>query len=480
MVQAVVMVVVVIFVALAATAGQTEFRRMAERLGKAARSLPLSISEQNRPQENLGSRVETRTGTVAPPPSPALSTYQTQNSNSQPLKPNLVNSPALAATQAHDQSDSFWHQGKEYFLVPGRSWPESKAGADAKGGRLARIDSFDLNQRLFRAFGDALWIGLKDDARTGRWTWPDGQGPSFTNWAPGQPDGIEAGAHARQMCAQFWKGAMGAWDNHWPKGDDGMRGGIAERLSNQSGDDRTYPLLVEIIPGDWGGSELENIRQVALSAANQIWKNIRGHKLAKIKISRGLNAPQLIFARGPQGENLVEINSGSNRWAQIAYQFAHEFYHVLVASPRAGIHWFGEVLGETSSMFCLRGMAKDWSTQPPYPNWKEYARSLDDYANTLLAEARTTQGSASLPDFIATNQKALENCDREKMKSLAAAVLPVFETNPSAWECTLYGYWGVHPGETLESFFRRWQAACPARLQPFVAQIASALGKNSP
>ena len=53
MVQAVVVVVVVLFVALAATAGQTEFRRIAERLGKAARSLPVSVSEQNRPQENL-------------------------------------------------------------------------------------------------------------------------------------------------------------------------------------------------------------------------------------------------------------------------------------------------------------------------------------------------------------------------------------------------------------------------------------------
>lgn len=480
MVQAVVVVVVVLFVSLAATAGQTEFRRIAERLGKAARSLPVSVSEQNRPQENLDSRVETRTQAVAPPPPPALSTHQAQNPKLQPPIPTSANSPALAATNEHDRSESFWHQGKEYFLVPGRSWAESKAGAEAKGGRLVRIDSFDLNQRLFRAFGDALWIGLKDDAITGRWTWLDGQPPSFTNWAPGQPDGIEGGAHAGQTCAQFWKGARGAWDNHWPEGDNFMRGGIAERLSSQAGNDRTYPLLVEIIPGDWGGSDRENIRQVALSAANQIWRNLCGHKLAKIQIRRGLDAPQLIFARGPQGENLVEINSGSNLWAQIAYQFAHEFCHMLLASPRAEVHWFGEVLGEASSMFCLRGMSKDWSAQPPYPNWKDYAPSLEDYANTLLEEARTVRGSSSFPDFITANQKSLENYDREKMKPLAAAVFPVFEENPSAWECALYGDWGVRPGETLEPFLRRWQAACPAKLQPFVAQIASALGQNLP
>jgi hypothetical protein len=475
-----VVVVVVLFLALAATAGQTEFRRIAERLGTIARSFPSSLSDPNHPRKNLQPPAETRNGVVAPTPPSTLSTHQPPVSGFQPPRPNPANPPVLAAINEADQGDSFWHQGKEYFLVTGRNWAESKSEAEAKGGQLVRIDSFDLNQRLFRAFGDALWIGLKDDAMTGRWTWPDGQGPSFTNWAPGQPDGLEAGAHAGQTCAQFWKGAMGAWDNHWLEGDNFMRGGIAERLSSQPGDDRTYPLLVEIIPGEWGGSDLENIRQVALSAANQIWKNIRGHKLAKIKIRRGLDAPQMIFARGPQGENFVEINSGSNLWAQIAYQFAHEFYHVLAASPSAGIHWFGEVLGEASSMFCLRGMSKDWSVQPPYPNWKDYARSLEDYANTLLEEAQKARGSSSLSDFIAANHKALENYDREKMKPLAAAMLPVFEANPSAWEIALYGNWGIRPGETLEPFLRRWQAACPARLQPFVAQIASALGQNLP
>lgn len=475
------LITLILFIALAATAGQTEFRRIAERLGTFARSLHASPSDPkqkhgpNKP--NPTNRIQAKS--AAPTPAPPLPAPR-QDSGQQAGAPTPGGSTGAATKFAGDAEVSFWHQGKEYFFVPGRSWPQAKAGAEANGGRLVRIDSLDLNQRLFRAFGDALWIGLQDEGMAGRWTWLDGQSPGFTNWAPGQPDGIEPGLHAGQVYAQFWKGGMGAWDNHWPEGDKVMRGGIAERLSGQPWDNRAYPLAIEMIPGDWGGSDLENIRQVALSAANQIWKNIRGHKLAKIKIHRASGAPQLIFARGPQGENLVEINSGSNLWAQIAYQFAHEFYHVLAAPPRAGAFWFSEVLGEAASMFCLRGMAKEWATQPPYPNWKDYARSLEDYAHNLLEEGRTILGSASLHDFIAANQMDLESCNREKMKPLAAALLPVFESNPSGWESVLYGDWAVRPGEGLETFLRRWKEACPARLQPFVTQIASALGQNSP
>lgn len=253
-----------------------------------------------------------------------------------------------------------------------------------------------------------------------------------------------------------------------------MRGGIAERDSPLT-ESPSYPLIIEVVPGDWGGSDLENIRRVALSAAGQIWRQIRGHRLAKIRIQKGAGAPITLFSRGPQGETIVELNSGSNLWSQIAYQFAHEFYHVLAAGPYSGLHWFGEVLGETSSMFCLRGMAKEWAMEPPYPNWRDYARALDDYSSDLLATARQTLGTESLPAWITNNREALESCDREKLRPLAAAILPIFESDPAAWEAVLYGDWGNKPGEPLEFFFERWRKACPTRLQPAVDRIEAAL-----
>ena len=466
------LVVVVLFLALAATAGQTQFRHWAERLGNFARSSTSSPDEKKEP--------------IAPPAPPAA-----ENPPPAPLPTSPVASspplptpspPSVSALPEPGPSpdpeknrDSFWYQGKEYFLVSGQSWSEAKAHAQAQGGNLAKIDNLDLNQRLFRAFGDGLWIGLEEKSPAGSWVWSDGSTPAWTNWAPGQPDGVGAGNPAGQTVAHFCKGEMGKWDNHWPAGDSNLRGGIAEKPSSQKEEAIAYPLTFEVAPGSWGGSNLENIEQVAQSAAQQIWRHIRDHRLSKIRIQRGNSGPNTLSARGPRGETLVELDTESNRLGQMAYQFAHEFYHVLAAAPRSGIHWFGEVLGETASMFCLRGMAQEWARQPPYPNWRSYASDLESYASILLREARKTLGETRLSDWITTHQSALEKSDRDKLKPLAAAILPVFESNPAGWEAVLYGDWESRPGEPLENFFRRWRDACPARLQPVVTQIETAL-----
>ena len=42
---------------------------------------------------------------------------------------------------------------------------------------------------------------------------------------------------------------------------------------------------------------------------------------------------------------------------------------------------------ETGSLYVLRRMAEAWSASPPYPDWRDYAPSLRDYAARRLAES---------------------------------------------------------------------------------------------
>ena len=55
-----------------------------------------------------------------------------------------------------------------------------------------------------------------------------------------------------------------------------------------------------------------------------------------------------------------------------AYQFAHEFCHILCNfdDDWKGNNWFEETMCETSSLFVLRRLSKEWEERPPYPAWK--------------------------------------------------------------------------------------------------------------
>ena len=48
---------------------------------------------------------------------------------------------------------------------------------------------YSINQTNLLIFLADFWIGLTDDSLEGKWEWlPSGATPSYTEWAPGQPD----------------------------------------------------------------------------------------------------------------------------------------------------------------------------------------------------------------------------------------------------------------------------------------------------
>ncbi|XP_078607291.1 uncharacterized protein LOC144879573 isoform X1 [Branchiostoma floridae x Branchiostoma japonicum] len=81
----------------------------------------------------------------------------------------------------------------------------------ADGGRLAVVKSQDLQDFLVAMIaevnaGPNYWIGLRQ--MTGGWTWSDGTAVNsgFTNWAPGEPSGV-------QQCVQLWQAEGFKWDD---------------------------------------------------------------------------------------------------------------------------------------------------------------------------------------------------------------------------------------------------------------------------
>ena len=133
----------------------------------------------------------------------------------------------------------------------------------------------------------------------------------------------------------------------------------------------------------WGA--IENVHAVLQSTAEQLWQYFPGRRLDPILVEPK-GGPIAIYQRGPHGEYQVRLGTGDLFWAQHAYQFAHEFCHILCNYNDTAHRnkWFEESLCETASLFALRKMSKAWAVHPPYPNWKDYAKAFSAYASERI------------------------------------------------------------------------------------------------
>ena len=78
------------------------------------------------------------------------------------------------------------------------SWHAAKADAEARGGRLAVLNTQQkietANALLSSVYSGELWIGLTDEEIEGQWKWITGEILTTANWANGEPnDGYSLG-----------------------------------------------------------------------------------------------------------------------------------------------------------------------------------------------------------------------------------------------------------------------------------------------
>ena len=220
--------------------------------------------------------------------------------------------------------------------------------------------------------------------------------------------------------------------------------------------------------------QVEDARRVFQSAAAELWRYFPDRKLAAILVEPK-GGPIVLHRRGPAGEYIVRLDTGSNLWAQHAYQFAHEFCHILCnyAQREHRNKWFEESLCELASLFALRRMSETWKTKPPYPNWKDYAPALTKYADERMQKAQLPAG-VSLAEWFRRESEHLYGSAtlQEKNTVVAVALLPLFERQPEHWEAVSYLN-AVEPlkPQSLAAFLRQWRDAAPQKHRAFIEQI---------
>ena len=224
------------------------------------------------------------------------------------------------------------------------------------------------------------------------------------------------------------------------------------------------------------------------------WTHLELLRILAVPLDTG---PQSIIedAASDPPKAKVTLSARDAYWCQYAYQFAHEFCHVMINSPlsRLGSNcWIEEVFSELASVFVLQRMAEQWEIRPPLYHSSEFASAHAQYANDLLTDPkRTLPVGTSLPQWFLENEPALrsgprlgatEQWDaqqRNRMAVLAGAFLPAFEEQPvSAWNAVTRLPVSDHADKkrSTSDYLHDWRSYVEPSDRPIVDQIVRMLG----
>jgi hypothetical protein len=236
-----------------------------------------------------------------------------------------------------------------------------------------------------------------------------------------------------------------------------------------------------------------DVKAVLLSAATELWQHCPDTRWETpgFHVFHASGSPINLYDHRDDGRIAIGVTSTGTYWSQYAYQFAHEFCHAIAGHSNdwrktwirghKANHWLEESICETASLFVLKGMARTWQTTPPYPNWRDYATALAQYAADRVAAATATlPGTTTFQQWFRENEPAMRETStlREKNNLVAIQLLPIFEAEPRGWESL--SFFNLTPNrqadKSLATHFQDWRAAAPPAYHPFIHKLASAFG----
>lgn len=237
---------------------------------------------------------------------------------------------------------------------------------------------------------------------------------------------------------------------------------------------------VRVETGGFDASQAD-ISKILESTTRELWRHFPDYSLEGIVVTRGNEEPITLFNRNLRKEIVVRLDTGKTYWCQYAYQWAHEFCHILCGYRDDGRDnkWFEETLCEMASLYAMRRMSESWEKDPPYPNWKDYRHSLMQYAEDVIA-SREKIGRDELGAFYKKHADELrKNATlRDLNGAMAVALLPLFEEEPEQWNAIRY--LNTEPAEKgipLREYFAKWHKSAPKGHQAFISKIARAFGE---
>ena len=237
-------------------------------------------------------------------------------------------------------------------------------------------------------------------------------------------------------------------------------------------------MEIEVLECDWGVARRDDIRVLLEDVASHIVRELRDPFNETIRVMNLPGEPPRSFFRRP-GDTAYEVNltAKDRKWSQFAYQFGHEFCHVLSGHDRLRCgpnNWFHESLCELSSFFVLRRMAERWPTASPYSNWADYSSSLADYAELTARQYSESAPTGSFQEWLFANEHQMRDDPylRERNGVVALRLLRLFEDAPQGWNAVRH--LPVSSG-LIGEYIEAWRADVQTADRLFVERVGEAL-----
>jgi hypothetical protein len=244
---------------------------------------------------------------------------------------------------------------------------------------------------------------------------------------------------------------------------------------------------IRVIGEGWGDATPRDIEAVLRSVADVMLEHFPERRLEPILVEYWDKHPLTLFAKGPANEYRMYLSVKDRRWAQFAFEFAHELAHVLTnyehyASGELTTYnqWFEEALCEVGSLYALKQLSRTWEKSPPYPNWATYAPNFERYLERLLAEPhRELAPDVSLAAWLTRNESDLRGNPhlRSLNEAVASQLLPLFERDPDLWHAIEY----LHPhanGADFRTYMQAWRENVPDRYKGAIEYLSAWFGMN--
>lgn len=205
-------------------------------------------------------------------------------------------------------------------------------------------------------------------------------------------------------------------------------------------------MQVSVLPCDWGDARHDDIQRLLEDVTSHIDRELRDPLLGTLSVMnlQTEESPRTFFRRScDTGVYEINLTAKDRLWSQFAYQFAHEYCHVLSGHDRLRDNpnnWFHEAICELASAFVLRRMVKRWRDRPPYVNWASYAPCLTTYADSLTERLARNSPTGCFQSWLSANENLMRSNPylRDLNGVVAMRLLPLFEREPSGWNAVAH------------------------------------------